>query len=85
MNPTRSGQVNPLLRCAPPPIPPAYRALSPDQPEPPHHLVTLLARTYVILVPPKWLLTWAYVKVDAAAFCLQHDHRHGESAEPVEI
>jgi len=44
-----------------------------------------LARTYVILVPPKCLLTWGYVEVDAAAFCLQHDDRHGESAGPVEI
>ena len=44
-----------------------------------------LARTYVILVLPKCLLTWGYVKVDAAAFCLQHDDRHGESAGPVEI
>ena len=44
-----------------------------------------LNRTYVILVLPKWLLTWPYVKVDASAFCLQHDHRHGESAGPVEI
>ncbi len=43
-----------------------------------------LARTYVILVLPKGLLTWGYVKVDAAAFCLQHDDRHGESAGPVE-
>ena len=33
----------------------------------------------------KCLLTWGYVKVDAAAFCLQHDDRHGESAgSPVE-
>ena len=39
-----------------------------------------LTRTYVILVLPKWLLTWGYVKVDVAAFCLQHDDRHGESA-----
>jgi hypothetical protein len=41
----------------------------------------------VILVLPKCLLTWGYVKVDAAAFCLQHDDddRHGESAGPVEI
>jgi hypothetical protein len=44
-----------------------------------------LIRTYVILVLPKCLLTWGYVKVDAAAFCLQHDDRHGESAGPVEI
>src|SRR5664279_5803435 len=44
-----------------------------------------LSRTYVILVLPKCLLTWGYVKVDAAAFCLQHDGRHGESAGPVEI
>ena len=44
-----------------------------------------LDRTYVILVLPKCLLTWGYVKVDAAAFCLQHDDRHGESAGPVEI
>ena len=43
-----------------------------------------LTRTYVILVLPKCLLTWGYVKVDAAAFCLQHDDRHGESAGPVE-
>ena len=41
-------------------------------------------QTYVILVLPKCLLTWGYVKVDAAAFCLQHDDRHGESAGPVE-
>jgi len=33
----------------------------------------------VILVLPRCLLTWGYVKVDAAAFCLQHDDRHGES------
>jgi hypothetical protein len=39
----------------------------------------------VILVLPKCLLTWGYVEVDAAAFCLQHDDRHGESAGPVEI
>jgi hypothetical protein len=39
-----------------------------------------LNRTYVILVLPKCLLTWGYVKVDVAAFCLQHDDRHGESA-----
>jgi len=39
----------------------------------------------VILVLPKSLLTWGYVEVDAAAFCLQHDDRHGESAGPVEI
>jgi len=39
----------------------------------------------VILVLPKCLLTWGYVKVDAAAFFLQHDDRHGESAGPVEI
>jgi replicative DNA helicase len=45
----------------------------------------LLNRTYVILVLPKCLLTWGYVKVDPAAFCLQHDDRHGESAGPVEI
>jgi len=38
-----------------------------------------------LLVLPKCLLTWGYVKVDAAAFCLQHDDRHGESAGPVEI
>jgi hypothetical protein len=44
-----------------------------------------LSRTYLILVLPKCLVTWGYVKVDASAFCLQHDHRHGESAEPVEI
>jgi len=44
-----------------------------------------LTRTYVILVLPKCLLTWGYVRVDAAAFCLQHDDRHGESAGPVEI
>ena len=44
-----------------------------------------LNRTYVILVLPKCLLTWGYVRVDAAAFCLQHDDRHGESAGPVEI
>ena len=31
-----------------------------------------LTRSYVILVLPKCLLTWGYVKVDAAAFCLQH-------------
>src|SRR5664279_3367748 len=37
----------------------------------------LLIRTYVILVLPKCLLTWGYVEVDAAAFCLQHDDRHG--------
>ena len=30
-----------------------------------------LTRTYVILVLPKGMLTWGYVKVDAAAFCLQ--------------
>jgi hypothetical protein len=34
--------------------------------------------------PADLLLTWGYVKVDAAAFCLQHNHRHGESAGPVE-
>jgi len=39
----------------------------------------------VILVLPKCLLTWGYVRVDAAAFCLQHDDRHDESAGPVEI
>jgi len=39
----------------------------------------------VILVLPKCLLTWGYVEVEAAAFCLQHDRRHGESAGPVEI
>jgi hypothetical protein len=44
-----------------------------------------LNRTYVILVLPKCLLTWGYVEVEAAAFCLQHDRRHGESAGPVEI
>jgi hypothetical protein len=38
----------------------------------------------VILVLPKCLLTWGYVEVDAAAFCLQHDDRHGESAGPGE-
>ncbi len=41
-----------------------------------------LTRTYVILVVLKCLLTWGYVKVDVAAFCLQHDDRHGESAGP---
>ena len=30
-------------------------------------------RTYVILVLPKCLLTWGHVKVDPAAFCLQHE------------
>jgi len=44
-----------------------------------------LVRTYVILILPKCLLTWGYVKVDAAAFCLHGDDRHGESARPVEI
>ena len=44
-----------------------------------------LDRTCVILVPPKCLLTWGYVRVDAAAFCLHHDDRRGESAGPVAI
>ena len=44
-----------------------------------------LTRTYVILVLPKCLLTWGYVEVAAATFCLQHDDRQGESAGPVEI
>ena len=35
------------------------------------HRCSTLDRTYVILVLPKYLLTWGYVKVDAAAFCLQ--------------
>jgi hypothetical protein len=39
----------------------------------------------VILVPPKCLLTWGYVEVDATAFCLQPDDRRGESAGPVVI
>jgi hypothetical protein len=39
----------------------------------------------VILVLPKCLLTWGYVEVAAATFCLQHDDRHGERAGPVEI
>jgi len=47
--------------------------------------VEFLTRTYVILVLPKCLLTWGYVEVDAATFCLQHDDRHGESAGPVVI
>ena len=59
-------------------------ALHPNRAE--WRLVTRsLTRTYVILVLPKCLLTWGYVKVDAVAFCLQHDDRHGESAGPVEI
>ena len=58
---------------------------SPDPARGPAGGCSFLSRTYVILVLPKGLLTWGYVKVDAAAFCLQHDDRHGESAGPVEI
>jgi hypothetical protein len=46
---------------------------------------TRLVRTYVILVLPKCLLPWEYVKVDVAAFCLQHLDRHGGGAGPGEI
>jgi len=47
-------------------------ALHPNRAE--WRLVTRsLTRTYVILVLPKCLLTWGYVKVDAVAFCLHPD------------
>ena len=39
----------------------------------------------MILVLPECRLTWGYVKVDAAAFCVLHEDRHSECAGPVEI